>query len=86
MAYASLATLLQLLLAFMNFIVDSKDELCLYKQKGDFYEHNEEMVGAQAAENHGDEWGLIWFWWWRIYKSIPTWTHSKHSLAAKHWV
>ena len=55
MAYASLATLLKLLLAFMNFIVDSKDELCLYKQKGDFYEHNEEMVGAQAAENHGDE-------------------------------
>ena len=55
MAYASLATLLQLLLAFMNFTLDSKDVLCLYKQKGDFYEHKEEEVGAQASENHGDE-------------------------------
>ena len=27
-------------------------------------------------------WGLTWYFWWRIYTSIPTWTHSQNSLAA----
>ena len=40
------------------------------------------MVAAQAAENHGDEWGLTWHFRWGIYTSIPTWTHSQNSLAA----
>ena len=37
---------------------------------------------AQAAEKHGDEWGLTWYFLWGIYTSIPTWTHSQISLAA----
>ena len=41
------------------------------------------MKAAQAAEKHGDEWGLIWYFLWRIYTSIPTWTHSQNSLAAE---
>ena len=40
------------------------------------------MVAAQAAENHGDEWGLTWYLWWGIYTSILTWTHSQNSPAA----
>ena len=40
------------------------------------------MAAAQAAENHGDEWGLTWYLRWGIYTSIPTWTHSQNSLAA----
>ena len=39
------------------------------------------MAAAQAAENHGDEWGLTWYFLWGIYTSIPTWTHSQNSLA-----
>ena len=39
------------------------------------------MTAAQAAENHGDKWGLTWYLQER-YTSIPTWTHSQISLAA----
>ena len=40
------------------------------------------MTAAQAAENHGDLWGLTWYLRWGIYASVPTWTHSQNSLAA----
>ena len=40
------------------------------------------MAAAEAAENHGDELGLTWYFLWGIYTSIPTWTHSQNSLAA----
>ena len=40
------------------------------------------MAAAEAAENHGDEWGFNWYLRWGIYTSIPTWTHSQNSLAA----
>ena len=30
---------------------------------------------AEPAENYGNEWGLTWYLRWRIYISIPTWTH-----------
>ena len=40
------------------------------------------MAAAQEAENHGDEWGLTWYFLWGIYTSIPTWTYSQNSLAA----
>ena len=40
------------------------------------------MAAAQAAENHGDEWGLTWYLRCGIYTSIPTWTHSLNLLAA----
>ena len=39
------------------------------------------MTAAQAAENHRDKWGVIWYLQWDIYTSIPTWTHSQNSLA-----
>ena len=39
------------------------------------------MAAVQEAENHGDEWGLTWYFLWGIY-SIPTRTHSQNSLAA----
>ena len=45
------------------------------------------MAAVQAAENHGDEWGLTWYFSWGIYTSVPTWTHLQNSLAAaEHWV
>ena len=40
------------------------------------------MAAAQAAESHGDEWGLAWYFQWGIYTSIPIWIHSRNSLAA----
>ena len=57
-AYASLAasrTLLQWLPACLNFTLDSEDLFCWYKRKKWFLWT---MAAAQAAENHGDEWGL----------------------------
>ena len=63
----------------MNFILDSKDLFCWYKQKKWFLWT---MAAAKAAENHGDEWGLTWHLQWGIYTSIPTLTHSQNSLAA----
>ena len=82
LAYASLAasrTLFQQLLACLNFTLDSVGLFCWYKQKKWFLWT---MAAAQAAENHGDEWGLTWYFLWGIYTSIPTWTHSQNSLAA----
>ena len=55
LAYASLAasrTLLQQLLACLNFTLDSEDLFCWYTQKKLFLCT---MPAAQAAENHGDE-------------------------------
>ena len=81
-AYASLAasrTLLQRLLACLNFTLDIEDLFCWYKQKTWFLWT---MAAAQTAENHGDEWGLTWYLRWGIYTSIPIWTHSQNSLAA----
>ena len=40
------------------------------------------MAAAQAAENHGNEWGLSWCLRWGIYTSIPTWAYSRNSLVA----
>ena len=59
--YASLAasrTLLQRLLACLNFTLESEDFSLWYKQKKWFLWT---MAAAQAAENHGDEWGLTWY-------------------------
>ena len=80
--YASLAAsrnLLQRLLTCLNFTLDPADLICCYKQKKWFLWT---MAAAQAAENHGDERGSTWYWWWGIYTSIPTGTHSQNSLAA----
>ena len=82
LAYASLAasrTLLQRLLVCLNFTLDSEDLSFWYKRKKLFLWT---MVTAQAAENHGNEWGLTWYFRWGMYTSIPTWTHSQNSLAA----
>ena len=82
LAYASLAastTLLQRFLASLNFTLESEDLSFWYKRKKWFPWI---MATAQAAENHGDEWGLIWYFLWGIYTSVPTWTHLQNSLAA----
>ena len=82
LAYGSLAasrTLLQQLLACLNFTLESEDLSFWYKRKKWFLWT---MAAAQAAENHGDEWGLTWYFRWGIYTSIPTWTHSQNSPAA----
>ena len=70
LAYASLAvsrTLLQRLLSCLIFTLDSEDLLCWYKQTKRFLYA---MAAAQAAENHGDKWGLDLIF--MIHKSIPT--------------
>ena len=82
LAYLSVAAsriLLQLLLDYLNFPLDSEDLFCWYKQKKWF---QWTMAAAQAAENHGNQWGLTWYFWWGIYTLIPAWTHSQNSLAA----
>ena len=40
------------------------------------------MTAVKAVGNHGNEWGLTWYFRWEIYSSIPTWTHSQNLLAA----
>ena len=71
-------TLLQRLLAFLNFSLDSEDLSCWCKQKKRFLCT---ITAAQAAENYGDEWDVTLYLWWGIYTSVPTWTHSQNSLA-----
>ena len=75
LAYASLVPLrilLQRLLACLN-LNFSGNLFCWYKRKKWFLWTK---AALQAAENHGDKWGLTWYWRWGIYTSIPTWTHS----------
>ena len=82
LAYARLAasrTLLQRLLACLNFTLDSEDLSFWYKQKKWYLWI---MAAAQVAENHGDKWDLTWYFWWGNYTSIPTRTHSQNPLAA----
>ena len=82
LAYASLAasrTLLQQLLACLNFTPDLEDLSFWYKRKKWF---PWTMAAAQAAKNRGDEWGLTWCFWLGIYTSIPMWTYSQNSPAA----
>ena len=81
-AYASLAasaTLLQRLLACLNFTLDSEDLFWWYKRKKWFLWP---IATVQAFGNHGDEWGLTLYLRWGIYASIPTWTHSQNLPAA----
>ena len=40
------------------------------------------MAATQAAENHGDEWGLTWNLQWGVYTSISTWNLSQNSVPA----
>ena len=40
------------------------------------------MKTMQVPENHGDEWGLVWYLPWGIYTSISTWINSQDSAAA----
>ena len=82
LAYASLAasrTLLQQLLAYLNFTLDSEHLFCCYKRKNWFLWT---AVEAQAAEKHGDEYGLTWYLRSGRYTSFPAWTHSQNPLAA----
>ena len=72
-------TLLQQLLACLDFILQSKDLSFWYRQKKWFLWT---MAAAQTAGNCGDVWVLIWYFLWEIYVSTPTWTYSKISLAA----
>ena len=72
LVYACLAasrTLLQWLLASLNFILHSED-LSLWYKSNKWFPWT--MAAAQAVESHGDEWGLSWYFWWGIYTSIPT--------------
>ena len=78
LVYASLAasrTLLQWLLACLNFTLESEDLSFWYKWKKWFLWA---MAAAKEAENHGNKWGLAWYFRWGIYTTIPTQT----SLAA----
>ena len=63
----------------LNFTLKSEGLSVWYKRKRWFLWT---MAAAQAAENHEDKWSLIWYFIWRINKSIPTWTHSQNSLVA----
>ena len=79
LAYASLAasrTFLQQLLACLNFSLDSEDLSFWYKCKKWFLWT---MAASQATENHGDEWGLTWYFRWGTYTSIqPEPSHKIH--------
>ena len=59
-------TLLQQLLACLNFPLDSEHLFCWYKWNKWFLQT---MVAAPAAANHGNKWGLTWFLQWEILTS-----------------
>ena len=69
-------TFLQRLLICLNFTLDAEDLLCWYKW------FLWSVTAAKAAENYGDEWGLIWYLRWGIYTSISTYTHSQNLVPA----
>ena len=81
LAYVGLAasrTLLQRLLACLNLTLDSEGLFSWYKrQKWILWT----MATAQAAENHGDEWGLTWYFRWGIYTSVPTWSFTRYVIS-----
>ena len=70
--FATITSLPELYFRFRTFI--------LLIQKKKWFLWN--MAAAQAAANHRDEWSLAWYLGWRIYTSIPTWSHSQNSLVA----
>ena len=74
----TLLAILQRLLTWINFNLDSEDLFYWYKPETWFLWA---MGATQAVANHGDEWGLTWYLRWGIYTSIPTCTHSLNSLA-----
>ena len=81
LAYASLEasrTLTKQSLASLNPALDSKYLFCWFNSKKWFLRA---MAGAQAAENHGDEWAFAWCLPWGTYTPILTRTHSQNSLA-----
>ena len=66
LAYASLAAskiLLQRLLACLSITLCPEDLYFWCKRKKGFLWT---MAAAQTAENHGDEWGLTWYFQWGI--------------------
>ena len=81
LAYGSLAasrTLLQQLLACLNFTLDLEDLFCWYKRK-------------KISMNYGTRtsswkplrwWGLTWYLQWGVSTSVSTRTHLQSSLAA----
>ena len=83
LAYANLAasrTLLQQFLACLNFTLDSEDLSFCYKWKKRFIWT---MVAAQATENHGNEWGLIWYWFNSKLNPLSKFTSSSRSTEFK---
>ena len=41
------------------------------------------MTAAQVAENHGDEWGLTWYFWWDIYINTNLNLLTKFTTSSK---
>ena len=79
-SFAALRALLQLLLACVNCNFRFRRFILLVQMKKKWFLWT--MAVAQAAENHGDDWGLTWYLQWGIYTSILTLTHSQNSLSA----
>ena len=82
LAYASLAAsraLLQRLLACLNLSFDSEDVSvwCKWKKWYPWI-----MAAAQASENHGDEWGLTWYFVRDVFIKSFLNPHLKNLLAA----
>ena len=75
-----LRTLLQQLLACLNFTLDSEDLFCWYKWKKWFLWI---MATPLAAENQGDERGLTWY---REHQIQPEPTHKLQLQKQKHSV
>ena len=86
LAYPSLGasrTLLQRLLARLNFTLGSKDLFFWYKWKKSL---QWTMAAAQAAENHGYEWDLTWYLWRIcIYQFQPEPTLEIQEWLQKHF-
>ena len=77
--FGSFKNLCAMITSLLKLTLESEGFSLWYKQKKWF---PWTMAAAQAAENHGDEWGLTWYFLWGIYTSIGTWTHWKNSIAA----
>ena len=67
---AASGTLFQQSLIRFNWTLDS-DLFCWYKQRKWFL-----WTLAQAADKHGDEWGLTWYLWFGIY-TFKSWSNNQ---------
>ena len=71
-SFETITSLSGLYFRFRRFIL-------LVQKKSDIYDLWQQH---KQLKTNGDKWELTWYFQWGIYKSIPTWTHSKNFTSS----